>query len=386
MTTRLKAKVIRVAAGVATTALAVGATSAGGPTAGADPKQFSALVTTGSDTTQDILNALSGFANGNNFTPVQGNLASAKKQVVSWDAIGTDCITPKAPGATFLRPNGSTNGRRALSRAIDGGNWPASTALCGGPKVVSGLVDFARSSAGPSGTGTELTYIPFGRDALSFGYYRNGGAPVTTLTSAQITSLFSTGPQVIGGVEIVPCGIQTGSGTFQSWNTAIGVTTTQEATATATCNAAGSGARLQESDAVGLKAKGDSATLIGKQVIVGYSAANFISQANGVAASQLAPGVDLGEIDALGKPYTGTAPNLVASSTFYASGVYGRDVYNVVPTAKIGGPATANQDFKSLFVGSASAVCSALTAIQAFGFAGLGTSCGSTTLQGPLVS
>ena len=102
---------------------------------------------------------------------------------------------------------------------------------------MSGLVDFARSSAGPSAAGTTLTYIPFGRDGLSFAYYRNGGAPVTTLTSAQLTSLFCTGPQIIGGVEIVPCGIQTGSGTFTFWNTALGITAAQEATGTATCNA-----------------------------------------------------------------------------------------------------------------------------------------------------
>ena len=46
--------------------------------------------------------------------------------------------------------------------------------------LISNQVDFARSSSGPSGgAGTVLTFVPFARDALTFGYYRAGGAPVT---------------------------------------------------------------------------------------------------------------------------------------------------------------------------------------------------------------
>lgn len=363
-----------------------------GSPATADPKQFAAATGVGSDTTQDVMNALSGFNNVTSFTPVQSTAASGRRQVASWDAVGASCITPKAPGATFNRPNGSSAGRRALSRAIDGTSYGDAT--CGGLKPVSGLVQFARSSAGPSGTGTDLTYVPFGRDGMSFAYYANGVvAPVTTLTSAQLTSLFSTGPQIIGGVEIVPCGIQTSSGTYQFWNTALGTAST-EATGTATCNNAASaaglntttGGRAQENDGNGLKARGDLVAFAGKQVIIGFSAANFISQSNGVVVSQLPAGgvVDLGAIDALGKPYTGTAPTMTPSSTFYASTTYGRDVYNVVSKALLDGP--GNNDIKTLFVGSTSAVCSATTTIQAFGFLGLGASCGSTTLTGPFLA
>ncbi len=390
----MRSRRAKVSVATLTTALGLASVLAGGNAANADPKQFSAMVGTGSDTTQDVLNAYAGAGNnGALFTAVQSSAASGFRQVVSFDAVGSDCITPKAPGATFLRPNGSTNGRRALSRAIDGGNWPASTALCGGPKPVSGLVDFARSSAGPSGTGTDLTYIPFGRDALSFAYYANGVTPVTTLTSAQLNSLFTTGPQIIGGVEIVPCGIQTGSGTYQFWNTANGMTAAQEDAGTATCNNAASaaglntslGGRSQENDAQGLKARGDLAAFAGKQVIIGFSAANFISQSNGFAASQLAPGVDLGAIDALGVPYAGTAPNTTPNATFYASTTFGRDVYNVVPSFRLAAPAAANADFKSMFVGAASAICSADTITQAFGFQAT-ANCGDTTLKGPLVA
>ena len=172
-------------------------------------------------------------------------------------------------------------------------------------------------------------------------------------------------------------------------------TEAQEAIATATCTAAGNGLRLQENDAAALKAKGDSTALAGKQVIIGFSAANFIAQGNGVALSQLAAGVDLAEITNdgtganLGLAYTTTTVNgatlYAPSATFYASTVFGRNVYNVFNTAKVTG--IGNNDFKSLFVGATSAVCSAAgqETVNAFGFSTIGT-CGSITLTGSLIT
>jgi len=362
----------------------------------ADPKFADAIVGAGSDTTMDVMAGLSGFANGNAFTPVQSSSASGSKHIASWDsklASQTDnCIAPKLKAPTTYRPNGSSEGRRALSRAIDGTVYgPA--AECGGSKVVTGLFDYARSSSGPSSgdTGTALTYIPFGRDALSVAYYANGVVtPVTDFTRAQITTLFTTGPQTINGVEVVPCGIQLGSGTYQSWNGMTTATTGQEAAATATCEAAGTGTRLQENDAAALKAKGDALT--GKQVIIGFSAGNFIAQGNGVALSQLAAGVDLGEISDdgtgtdLGMPYTLSGGGLYAPEpTFYASTVFGRNVYNVFDTARVTG--FGNNDIKTLFVGGTSAVCSAAgqQTVNAFGFSTIGT-CGDITLTGSLLT
>jgi len=382
-------------------ATGLGALIATGNPATADPKQYAAATGVGSDTSQDVLNALAGFTPlpnasgaGTNFTPAQSSAASGKRQLASWDAVGSACITPKAPGATFTRPNGSSAGRRALSRAIDGTSYDA--ASCGGgTKPVSGLIQFARSSAGPPVAGTDLTYLPFGRDGMSFGYYRSAGAPVTTLTSAELNQLFTTGPATIGGVEMIPCGIQTGSGTFQFWNTALGMTTTQEAAGTATCNNAalaaglntGTAGRAQENDGNAVKARGDLPAFAGKQIVIGFSAANFISQSNGVVTSQLpspAGTVNLGSIDALGQPYTGTVPNLAPSATFYASTVYGRDIYNVVSKALLDGP--GNNDIKTLFVGPTSGVCSLTATIQTFGMLALGANCGSTSLTGAFLA
>lgn len=391
-TSSLKRTALKATAGLAAVGLAAGASIVGGSPAGADPKQFSALVGVGSDTIQDVMNALAGFNNGIAYSPITSSSASGSVQVTSWDAIpaGT-CITPKAPGATINRPNGSGAGRKALSRAIDSGAWGDTT--CGAAaKPTAGLVDFARSSAGPAAgdAGTDLTYIPMGRDGVSFAYYANGVAiPVTSLSRAQLTSLFTTGHQTIGGVDIVPCGIQTSSGTFSFWNTVVNVTTTQENTATSACNAVGTGTRLEENDAAGLKAKGDAQA--GHEVIVGFSAAQFIAQNNGRSVSHLASGVTLGSVSDngsgtnLGAPFTGTAPNMAPSSSFYADSVFGRNVYVVVDTGRATG--FGNNDLKSLFVGSTSAICttSAQATVNLFGFL-TPSNCGVTTIQGSLIA
>ena len=382
-------RVARGAAALAVASAGVVGMISGAPIAGADPKWPTALIGHGSDTTQDVMSALAGEESGTFYIPVSSSVGSGSQVLSSWDAVGSTCITPKAGGATINRGNGSSNGRRILSRAIDGGLW--GNASCGpaAGRPTAGLVDFARSSAGPSSIGTALTYIPFGRDALSFAYVANGVAPVTQLSFAEVTQIMQTdGGLVVDGVRIFGCGIQTGSGTFQSWNTALGMTTDNEAIGTADCNAAGNGQRLQESDGNGLKAKSDA--IPNAQVIVGFSAANYIAQNNGAVTSQLpspAGTVRLGEIDALGVPYVGNpGSQLTPAATFYGSTTFGRDVYNVVSTTRLAPPESSNAALKTMFMGPSSAVCSATNLIQTFGFLGLGGACGSTTLQGPLVA
>jgi len=400
-TSRLKARVAKWTALVALFVVGASAVVTGGSSpVGADPQFVNAFVGVGSDTTQDVMNAQAGFANGANYTPMQSTSVTGYKQVASFDAklpgSSDNCIAPKLKSPTIYRSFGSSEGRRALSRAIDGGVY-GPVAQCGGSKPVAGLVDFARSSAGPASgdTGTALTYIPFARDALSFAYYANGVAnPVTSLTRAQLTSLFTTGPQVIGGVNIIPCGIQLGSGTYSFWNTVTTATAGQEAAATATCNAAtitptGDG-RIEENNSGALKLKGDAQ--VGNQVIVGFSAANFIAQSNGVGSLTIAPGVTVGAISNNGSgtdlalPYSGVAPNLAARATFYNDSVFGRNVYNVFDTARVTG--FGNNDIKSMFVGPTSSLCSgpAQTAtVTTFGFL-TAANCGSTTLTGSLIT
>lgn len=372
------------------------ATAFTGGSANADPKQLTAAVGVGSDTTQDVMNAMTGFTNDVYYTPIHSSSASGARQVISFDAtppagVADNCITPKVGGPTFTRPSGSSAGRRALSRAIDGTKY--GSAACGGVQDVAGLVDFARSSAGPASgdTGTALTYIPFGRDAMSFAYYRNAGSPVTSLTRAQLTSLFTTGPQVIGGVRIVPCGIQTSSGTYAFWQTVTTASAGAENTATTECNALLG--RAQENHGDELQARGDALAALpghsGDQVIIGFSAGSFVSKANGVAPGDNAAALmgvisDNGSGTNLGLPVSGTAPNMVPSASFFADAIFGRNVYNVFPTSVITS-AFGNDDLKTLFVGSTSAMCSATATINAFGFLPIAT-CGSTSLKGSLLT
>ena len=174
ITSTFRRRGARTALGIAVAGLAIGTSIIGGGPANADPKQFSALAGFGSDTTQDIVNALAGNSNNISYLPCTSSAASSSTQITSWDAFGSTCITPKAGGALINRPNGSSAGRKALAGRSTAPRGAPRPAVATG-KPVAGLIDFARSSAGPvaGDTGTALTYIPMGGDALSFAYYRS---------------------------------------------------------------------------------------------------------------------------------------------------------------------------------------------------------------------
>jgi len=409
MTSSNRAKLTKGVAALAATA-SLGSLILSAPTpAGADSQKL--LVGVGSDTTQDVMNALAGNNNDVQYPPVQSSKTSGRTQVASFDAtqggVKGTCITP-SPGATFARPNGSTNGRKAFSRAILGEKWNVVNSTCPGFDATppgaptAGKIQFARSSAGPSGPGTDLTYMALGRDGLSFAAYRASGTPVTALPTSTLSTIFTsaTGQASVGGVNYVGCSIQLGSGTYAAWNTALGVTAAQMAAATSVCTPGSQtpSTEIQENDGTAFKARADL-TLAGATppaadsvFVIGFSAANFISQSNGVAASQLPPGdvVKLGSIDGLA-PYTGTAPALSPNPAFYAT-VYGRTVYNVLNRTVLTGP--GNNDIKTLFgVTAPSAdndrsICSAAAqaTIGKFGFAPTTTPCGDTSLTGPFVN
>ena len=384
------------AAGIAAAALAT-AGAAASSAVHADPAQLNAFAGVGSDTVQDVTDAFMGRANNIDYTPLH---ASNGQQLISFTATvpsgaADTCITTKLNGGTFTRPNGSGAGIKALSQAAGHGaaGWTGSAIgslpVCASLVDTSGSIDFARSSSGPSGSANNgLTWVPFARDGVSFAYYRKGGSPVTSLTKDQLTSLFTTGAQNIGGVNFVPCGIQTSSGTYKFWNSVTDATAAQEAAAVASCPT-----RLEENDANGLKTAGDSLA-DGTEVVVGFSAAAFTAKSNGVAYNSptgltMPSEVGIGSISDngtgvnLGSPVSGTAPNITPNSAFFNDAKFGRYVYFVLPTSVATG--AGNAAIKSMFVGGSSAVCSATSTINKFGF--LTTSnCGITTLTGDWVS
>ena len=88
-------------------------------------------VAVGSDTLQDVMNAL---ANGTNVTGATVRSAAVDQTFASYDATGSAYIQTKTNGPRFGRPNGSGDGVKALSRSIDGKPYTSGTA--GGPTNV----------------------------------------------------------------------------------------------------------------------------------------------------------------------------------------------------------------------------------------------------------
>jgi hypothetical protein len=292
----------------------------------------------GSDTLQDAVSAL---ANGTTITGASVKLSGAGRALGSWDAFtlgvsgGVGSIQTKAFGPVFDRPNGSGAGRNALIASVGGVSGSAFT--FNGVNVKD-QVDLARSSSVGGTAGSLLTYIPFGQDAIGYVYKignATGGADaaaakavVEDLTKAQLTSIYSANTSAAAsaalsgtGFTLKPIGLQSSSGTWTTFLSKIAVTTAGNAVDTR-------GNSVPEND-------GRVLTPVDNEIqIVPLSIANYIGQVNGASRSNTFAGVSAGAIGGV-VPYTGTAPALAPSTTYYNSADWGRTVYIVVPTAKI---------------------------------------------------
>jgi hypothetical protein len=409
-----RSRLVKVAAAAAAIGSLAAIGFAGNSPANADPKQYTdPIFGFGSDTLQDVTNAFAGVnIAGTYIPPLQTSAATGAKQIVSWDAFppGTadptaaSCITTKVGSPTILRPNGSTNGVRALSSAFNAGQrWPLSGTPCGAARSMGGIIDFARSSSTPITTTGPLVYVPFGRDYISFAYVRPSGSPVASLTPGQLTDLHAIGPQLIGGVPVFACGIQTGSGTYSSWMGMLGRPTDGTGDpGTNICNNAGVGAtlnRVQENNGPDLTGKAGllasitndicdgvagppATTCENAQIVAGFSASQFIARSNGIGT----PNPNLGANGGLGaisgvNATTGTAPNLAPNPAAFANTTFGRDVSYVLAAETILG-VDAIPHLVDMFVGPSSKVCSATATIQQHGFLPLGAGCGATSIRG----
>jgi len=436
-------KIFSLIAAAAALAGLAGAGIASTHTANAEPQQYKApLFGMGSDTTQDIMNALGGFANGKTYTPLVTSQATGYKQIVNFDATipgaadltQRECIATKLGSPLILRPNGSGEGQKVLSRQA-GGVWYSgltvtsaiTAAGCNNSRNIAGLVDFGRSSSSvTNAVGTDMTALPFGKDALTFAYSKLKTSSdsvcgtgteachdaVDTLTKSELTSLYTAGVLVKNDTVIIPCGIQTSSGTYKSWYGKTGNTSSQEGTGTAFCNGIGDGARLQENFGPELKAKADAMLITTNaicdgvaggsavsckdvQVIVGFAASGWIAKSNGLSSPEPGTGVSLGKAD--GKTfvtYDGSAAvgsRWSPNASGYGDSLWNRNVYNMVLTANLDN-STGDAAIIEMFKGSSSLVCgsAAQAIVNAFGFNSLGndatTGCGNTTLQGGLVA
>ena len=388
---------LALASGTAGLATLVSATSS----AQADPSFVSAYAGVGADVTQDAYAGLSGASPAppssvvNFYTPLHSSGATNNKTINSFDAnppggttTNPGCLTTKLGGPSFDRPPSTTAGLAALLAAQTGSGYLNSSASCTGTAVNTvGQIDFARAARGPKTAGTTLTFIPFARDGLGVVYYDHGTGHIASLTTAQLTALYSssTGTSTIGGDTVFACLTISGSTPRSNLEAAIGVS---DSTANTAANAAGCNNLIQNSANNFFTFAGGLPT--GSDAVVPISSGSWVSQANNVAVDRSnlarAGGADLAAIDSLGKPYTGTAPSQLPSTTYYQSAPYGYNVYTVVPTSKLSG-FTQDTALESLFVGTGSSLCSGTeqSIVNTFGFdsltAGEGT-CGSTTQTG----
>ncbi|MET8955970.1 Ig-like domain repeat protein [Streptomyces sp. NPDC004393] len=311
-----------VAAAVVAGGLALASPASADPT---PPGTFRQLVGVGSDTTQDVLNALAGdTVNGKSYA------ASAVKSadgagIASYDAIEpgtgstTSHIQTRTNGPSFLRPNGSGKGRLALSESLTGDKFPDSSGV-----GIQGQVDFARSSSGPSTSGTAFTYIPFARDAVGVAVK---GSALDTLTVDQLHDIYSGTLTTVNGQTVHPKIPQSGSGTRKFFLSAIGLTD-----ATLSPNIP----TVQEN-------QGDAA-LTEDGALVPFSVGSWIAQNNGVSPDfskdAAAAGGHLAAVQLPGdtgatSPVTTVNGKLTPVDGYFENATFGRDVYNVVPSRAI---------------------------------------------------
>ncbi|SBT53901.1 substrate-binding domain-containing protein [Micromonospora narathiwatensis] len=362
--------------------VAVAAVAVWGSPASADPApatDYRTLAGAGSDTTQDVMNGLAETIR------VNGN-----KVIASWDARGTAQIKTKATNCQFTRPNGSGAGRQAL-RAAKGEDLGGTH---GGPgkylgSDVVGCVDFARSSAYSSttpGTSGNLTYIPFGVDAVALAINSNSDLPRNN-SFARVQRVYKCFDKNISGLPVQPLIPQAGSGTRQFWLQQMEITEQEISLGDLPCLTVAGVPNPQEHDGTVLQGHNDW--------VVPFAAGQFLAQGNN-ATIQTATGL---VVEDRRGPALLTGMNLpgqavqqpIASGVLNANFPLNRDVYNVVPTADLTNP-LINQ----VFVGDNALACtqtvtvgsSQRNVVQLFGFGQRSASpdlfhqkCGATALK-----
>lgn len=325
----------------------------------ADPTNaptFRTLAGTGSDTIQDVMN---GFGNGfpSVGTPVFDGIkdSTGTRILASYDAVpaGSNITTKDPtvnPNCTFPRPQGSGQGVQALIN-----------------HQADGCLQFARSSTNNSASfpGSNLTWVPFAVDAVSYATRDDSNVP-KTLTIAQLTTVYNCqGPAATGAIK--PLLPHFGSGTRQFFLGQLGFTdaanfvTQPGHTCIRDVSDKTGNPPLEENDGTELDDPADLAP---------YSIAQWIAETNNQNGVADRHGITLlREIkNATGAP----VPPLLLN----ANSPMHRDVYNVVPTGQIGTGGLID----STFVGPTSAICSHPEVLSAYGFA-TNANCGSTAIH-----
>lgn len=342
----MKKSVLSLAGAVAVGTVALGLI--GSSAAVADPgsaTDYRTYAAVGSDTTQSVWN---GLANGS---------GAVNPSVASWDAFPpapSATIKTKSTGPSFNRPQGSGAGVQALSASFDASNNNYQGVN------IKNQVDFARSSSGAAKDGTDLTYLPFARDAVSLAVKSSatGSVNVTTQQLANIYTCVAGANTVTVGstaVTVNPKLPQASSGTRSFFLKAIGVANPGSCVTT-----------------VGAENDGGQFTTNGD--VIPFSAAQWIGQKNGVASNTIINGQVLASVNGQA-PTTGSGTNLTPGALYgststepsTAAGTFARDTYNVVATSAY----TANTALVSTVLKSNLTTANAIDVIESYGFLAL---------------
>jgi hypothetical protein len=289
----------------------------------------------GSDTIQDVANAL---VNGTSVTGASVRISAGGYSLGSFNAFGSPTIQPKAGSPFFTRPSGSGQGILALTASINNAPYGGSTnAATGASTGIGGVVDIARSSAGPStGTGTSadlLTFVPFARDLVEYAYRVDASADPTcpaalsTLSAAQLSAIYlASTPTTISGCAqpITPRLPQSGSGTRKFFTGAIGVSNTTP------------GAAVPAGDNALTGPQENTGGQISDYQIIPFSAASWIAQSTGAAPNTITsdPKLQLGAINGT-VAISGSGLSMQGVPAAFNDGTFGRDTYLVVKTSRI---------------------------------------------------
>jgi hypothetical protein len=361
----------------------------------ADPDSVASYATLagfGSDTTMDVMDAVALEVNAavKLATPGAGDLLS------SYKAVGGKDVFSKLNGLA-ARSNGSSAGRDHLLVAI-GHTGSKSVAVSSTDLGIArsttvttesqaGLIDYARSSSGPSGsslaTNGVITYIPFASDSMTYATAPNSlipnGIPLGSTASTTELSLMNIYKGNLDAVEVDGDGAfvaivktsdytgantlhpinayipQAGSGTRSYWIGKVGIT---EANITAQTTKAKDrtpgGVSVQEHDGTAL--------VNDKYALAAFSISQWVAQTNGASVSRL-NGAVLKSVDVAISPTTGSGTSYATNADWPSA--LKRTVYNIVPSADAD---NATSSIYKAFVGTDSLVCKATAAITRLGF------------------
>lgn len=331
MHVKTKKALISAVAGAGALALALAASL---PVAQADPPvgEYRALAGGGSDTTQDVMNALA-----------ERIVLDGSKPLASYNAIGSATISTKAKAECqgINRPNGSSAGRDALLAALQG---------------QTDCYQWARSSSS-KGTYTSdisMAWVPFGTDALTIAV-RSDGDVVREWTKPEIQAVFRCEVP-----SVQPALPQVGSGSRNSWLDYVGIPRNFDPSQYPCLVPQKDGGTFP-----GNLPQEHDGTELAKNQMMPYSAAVYQAQMFGTSPDRRGKSVILA-ID-------GTPPT-VLNTAF--DGL--RDVFNIIPSAKAD---DQNSLENRVFVGPNSEVCKNKATINLYGFGDLrvAANCGSTT-------